>query len=120
MPKVPIFSTAVASDPTLISRVSRLERLTASPRYALQLHRALNEFDVRPFLSAVRCPVFVLYLTESVTGRAAAKWLADALPSSLYREMPGAFVPTAEEGSAAGEVIAQFLKPAPDRPEAPA
>ena len=109
-PPVPIFAPEVASDPLLINRVSRAERLTASPREAVQLHRALNAADVRAFVPKVVCPVLVLFLTESVTSAAVARWLADALPIATYVEMPGHYVPTGDEAVAAGEAVARFLR----------
>ena len=105
----PIFGPA-GDDPLLITRLARLERLIANPRDAVALHRALNHFDVRELVPAVRCPALVVFLTGSVSGRAGARWLADNLPSGRYTELPGHFMPTAREADALGAAIEAFLR----------
>jgi DNA-binding SARP family transcriptional activator/pimeloyl-ACP methyl ester carboxylesterase len=111
-PLVPIFSEDVAFDPAVIARVSRLERLSATPRQAKELHRALNGFDVRPLLADVRCPVLVAFLTDSLTGEVRARWLADHLPSARFVESPGAFVPTGADAIALAELVEEYLRSA--------
>lgn len=105
----PIFGPA-GDDPLLITRLARLERLVANPRDAVALHRALNHFDVRELVPAVRCPALVVFLTGSVSGRAGARWLADNLPAGHYTELPGHFMPTASEADALGAAIEAFLR----------
>jgi DNA-binding SARP family transcriptional activator/pimeloyl-ACP methyl ester carboxylesterase len=105
----PIFGPA-GNDPALITRLARLERLTASPRDAIAMHRVLNDFDVRDLLPAVSCPALVIFLTSSISGEAGARWLADNLPSARYVELPGFLVPTAAEGDELGATIDAFLR----------
>lgn len=104
----PIFGSS-GDDPQVITRVARLERLIASPRHAVELHRALNDFDVRPLLPKVSCPSLVVFLERSVTGRDTARWLAERLPSSRYLELPGYFMPSPEEAEVLAAEISGFL-----------
>jgi len=104
----PIFGPD-GEDPQLATHVARLERLTASPHHAVELHRALNDFDVRPLLPGVTCPSLVVFLHHSVSGRDTARWLAENLPSSDYLELPGYFMPTPHEASGLAAAIARFL-----------
>lgn len=108
MPVTPIFGPA-GDDPTLIARLGRLERLTATARDAVAMHRNLNAFDVREALLGVACPVLVVHLDGSMTTTAVSRYLAERLPSARYVELPGHFVPTAIEAIALGEEVAQFL-----------
>ena len=105
-----IFDPRTASDPDVIRRVSRIERLVATPREAAELRRRLDDFDVRPLLPAVRCSVLVAFLTGSLTGSAGARWLAEHLPSGEYVEAPGYFVPSVADATILAELVNRFLE----------
>ena len=108
VPKYVIFDPSVATDPGLIARMSRTERLIATPREAVEIQRAVNSFDVRDLLPAVTCPTLVLALSQSVTGVAAAQYLADHLASAEFVELPGHFVPTVDQTTAVAAAIEDF------------
>ena len=97
------------NDPAFITRLARIERLTATSGDAVAMHRALNEFDVRDVLDHVRCPVLVVHSIGSVTPRSAAVHLATHLPSARFVELAGHFIPTAEDALRLGSEVAQFL-----------
>jgi len=99
----------IGNDPHFIARQARWERLTASPRDAVALHRALNDIDVRDLVGDVTCPALVIFLADSVTGRAVAEWLAAQLPFGQFRELPGTFLPTAAEAASVGAAISRFV-----------
>jgi pimeloyl-ACP methyl ester carboxylesterase len=109
VPKAPIFHPDDANDPVLIERISRMERLTLTPDQAVEMQRIAWDFDIGPLLSDVACPTLVVALTESVTGRGNARTLADRLAGSRYLELPGHFVPTADQAAVLGRAIADFL-----------
>ena len=108
VPKYVIFDPSVATDPALIARMSRTERLVATPKEAIEIQRTVNSFDVREVLPAVTCPTLVLALSQSVTGVAAAQYLADHLPSAEFVELPGHFVPTVDQTTSLAAVIDDF------------
>lgn len=104
-----IFDPRIESDQATIRRVSRLERLVATPKEAAELRRCLDDFDIRPLLPAVQCPVLVAHLTGSITGAPSASWLADQLPSAEYVEAPGYFIPTEEDAAGLAAIVEPFL-----------
>jgi DNA-binding SARP family transcriptional activator/pimeloyl-ACP methyl ester carboxylesterase len=109
MSAAPIFGP-LGDEPRFTTQLARLERLTASPSEAVELHRSLNDFDVRDLVAAVRCPSLVVYLDRSASGRSGARWLAENLPDADYAELPGHFLPTTSEAEALGTRIAVFLR----------
>lgn len=117
VPKYGIFDPQVATDPALISRFSRFERLTASVPDAFAMLRALNSFDVRDVVPAAKCPALVAFLSGSITGQDNARYLADHLPEAEYVELPGHFVPMRGEARALADALERFLR-APGRSEA--
>jgi DNA-binding SARP family transcriptional activator/pimeloyl-ACP methyl ester carboxylesterase len=108
-PLVPIFDPTAASDPDVIARVSRLERLIATPREAAELRRTLDEIDVRALLPLVSCPALVVGLTQSITSTVLAKVLADELPNATFLELPSYFVPAIADAMAVGDAVRAFL-----------
>lgn len=108
-PAVAIFGGA-AFDPELRARYARLNRLVATAREAVTIQRAVHDFDVRDLLGGVDCPALVLHLSGSVIGEPAARWLAGQLPHGEYREMPGAFIPTADEAIRVADALLAFLE----------
>lgn len=108
VPKHAILPPELACDPTVITRFARYERLTASPREAIEIQRIAADFDVSHLFPAVRCPVLVVHLTDSVTGANSARHLAGSLPDASYVELPGHFVPTAEQARAVAAAVRGF------------
>lgn len=105
-----IFDPRTASNPDVIRRMSRIERLVATPREAAALRRALDNFDIRPLLPDVGVPVLVLFLTGSLTGAAGARWLAEHLPAAEYVEAPGYFVPSVTDAAVVASIVNRFLQ----------
>lgn len=120
VPKYGIFDPEVAADPALISRFSRFERLTASVPDAVAMLRALNSFDVRDVVPAVRCPALVAFLSGSITGPENARYLADHLPEAQYVELAGYFVPKTGEARALADALERFLRAQERREATPA
>jgi pimeloyl-ACP methyl ester carboxylesterase len=111
-PMHPIFDPISAEDPQLIAKIARFNRLTASPRDAVDIQRAVNGFDVRDVLPQVRCPVLVAVLRNSVTGVDNARFLAEHLPAAecaKYVELDGHFVPNAAQSAELARAIGAFL-----------
>jgi DNA-binding SARP family transcriptional activator/pimeloyl-ACP methyl ester carboxylesterase len=113
-PPVPIFGPVVGMDPELRARAGRMNRLIATPREAVGIQRAVHAFDVRPDLPDVRAPALVVHLEHSITGAGNAKWLAEHLPRADYVELPGYFIPTAQEARVLGDTLVEFIR----RPDA--
>lgn len=109
-PAVPIFGPVVGMDIDVRTRAGRLNRLIASPREAVAIQRAVIDFDVRAELPAVQVPALVVHLADSVTGTANARWLADHLPDATYIELPGWYLPTADEARAVGDAVVDFVR----------
>lgn len=109
VPKHGIFHPDVAADPALVARISRIERLSATPRNAVEIQRAVASFDVTPLLDDVTCDVLVVGLTESVTGLEPARSLATRLANGVFVELPGHFVPRRDETAGIASVIVDFL-----------
>lgn len=109
-PLHPIFDPEIAEKPDVIARVARYERLTATPREAARLRRALDDVDIRPLLDAVECPVLVAHLRGSITGAENARFLAERLPRARYVEANGSFVPTVADATAVARIVADFLE----------
>ena len=109
-PTVPIFGPIVGMDPQVRARAGRLNRLVATPREAVGIQRSIHDFDVRADLSGVHAPALVVHLEHSITGEANARWLAEHLPRADYVELPGYFLPTAEEARALGDTIVEFVR----------
>lgn len=108
VPKHGIVPPERATDPTVIARFARYERLTASPGEAVETQRIAADFDISHLLQAVGCPVLVVHLSDSVTGADNARHLAGSLPDASYVELPGHFVPTAEQAHAVAEALRDF------------
>jgi DNA-binding SARP family transcriptional activator/pimeloyl-ACP methyl ester carboxylesterase len=97
------------TDPAFVQRLARVERLTASPREIVMTMRTMHRFDIRDVLPLVRCPALVVHLARSPTGRANSRYLQEHLPCARYLELPGSFLPSAEEASALGAALEEFL-----------
>ena len=108
VPKHVILPTEIATDATVIARFARYERLAASPGEAIEIQRIAADFDISHLLRRVGCPVLVVHLTDSVTGADNARHLADCLPDASFVELPGHFVPTAEQARAVAEAVREF------------
>ncbi|HVM53040.1 MAG TPA: alpha/beta fold hydrolase [Acidimicrobiales bacterium] len=109
-PPVPILGPVAGMDPEVRARTGRLNRLIATPREAVGIQRAVHGFDVRAELPGVRAPVLVVHLEHSINGAANARWLADHLPRATYVELPGYFLPTAQEARTLGDTLVEFIR----------
>jgi hypothetical protein len=56
----------------------------------------------------------VVHLASSITGVRNAQWLADRLPDAELVELPGYYLPTAEEARTVGDTLVAFVR-RPDR-----
>ena len=109
-PAVPILGPVAGVDLDVRTRAGRLNRLIASPREAVTIQRAVHAFDVRAALPGVQVPALVVHLADSITGAANARWLAEHLPDATYLELPGWYLPTADEARAVGDAIVDFIR----------
>ena len=114
-PAIPILGPVAGMDIDVRTRAGRLNRLIASPREAVAIQRTVHDFDVRAELPGVQAPALVLHLADSITGAANARWLAEHLPDATYLELPGWFLPTADEARAVGDAVVDFVRPPDER-----
>lgn len=109
VPPEPIFAPEVASDPALIARIARMNRLTFTPSQAVANQREAYGFDIRSLLAGVTCPVLSIGLRQSVTGTEGSRYLADAVPDGSHVELDGHFVPMPAQSDAVGREVVRFL-----------
>jgi pimeloyl-ACP methyl ester carboxylesterase/class 3 adenylate cyclase len=87
---LPLFAPSAAGDERLERWFGRFERLGASPGAAVALTRMAAETDVRHLLPSISVPTLILHRTEDrVVPVEAARYLAERIPGSRYRELPG-------------------------------
>ena len=98
--------------PMFVAESVRLEELRlGSIEDALEARLDFDEPAVLvPELPAVQVPALVLHLADSLTGATNARWLAEHLRDATYLELPGWYLPTADEARAVGDAVVDFVR----------
>ncbi len=79
-----------ATDPAMIRKWGRVERMCATPAMAAALFRMITEIDIRDILPAVRVPALVMHRRDDPWIRVEnGRYLADHIPGARYVELPG-------------------------------
>ena len=85
-----LFAPSVASDETFKLSWARFERLGASPSAVVALMRMNSEIDIRPILSSIRVPTFIIHRQGDVrVSVEAGRFMARQIPNAKYLELPG-------------------------------
>ena len=84
------FVPSAATDPSFRDWWGRFERLSMSPRAAVEAMRVNYEIDVRDILPSVRVPTLVIRNDGDIlASREASRYLADHIPDAHYVVLPG-------------------------------
>jgi class 3 adenylate cyclase len=87
---IDVFAPSLADTPGARESLARFERQAASPARVRELATMFLETDVRDVLPAIHVPTLIMHHThDMVVNRRAARWLADHIDGSIYREFPG-------------------------------
>ena len=72
--------------------IARFERSACTPKMAVEIMRRNSEIDVRPTLSTITAPTFVIHTVgDPVVPVALGRYLAEHIPEARLLELPGAF-----------------------------
>ena len=78
------------ADPALIQHVTRYMRAGGNPAAAAAYEQMNSEIDIRPILSAIKCPTLVMNRTgDPVAACEGARDMASRIPGARFVEFPG-------------------------------
>jgi len=91
--------------------LARMERLAASPRAAVSLHRIMFETDIRAILPTIRVPTLVLHTSgDRIFSVEHGRYLARHIPEARLVELDGIdHFPFYENGATIADLIQEFL-----------
>jgi len=102
---------SVGEDPTLLAWLSRMQRLTASPREALANWEATARLDVRERLAQIAVPTLVMHRpAEQVWDVRHSRYLAERIEGARYVELEGVdSLPFLGDSDALVDEVEEFL-----------